>query len=117
MRRRVADHLRVVLDVLEPLVAGPAVAHHRAADGDHGGDEGAERDGRVVLDHRQPDPARPLASDLDRAGDEQLALVRASGPGGLVVDAKGQAGLVDLDQAGQGLALGIDHRPPQLARQ
>src|SRR4051812_37508498 len=29
--RRVADHLRVVLDTLEPGVAGPAAAHHRAA--------------------------------------------------------------------------------------
>src|SRR3954470_20640737 len=91
VRRRVADHPRVVLDVLEPRVAGPAVAHHRAAGGDHGGDEGAERDGRVVLDHREPGPPRALAPDLDRTGDQQLAVVRPPGPGRLAPAAEGQA--------------------------
>src|SRR3954470_303843 len=41
--RRVAAHPRVVLDVPEPLVARPAVAHHGAALGHVAGDEGAER--------------------------------------------------------------------------
>src|SRR3954447_25158175 len=117
VRRRVADHRRLVLDVLEARVAGPAVAHHRAALGHVAGDEGAERDGRVVADHREPGSSRPLAPDLDRTGDEQLALVRAPRPGRLAPARKGQAGLVDLDQAGQGLALRVDHRPPQLAEQ
>src|SRR3954469_2705898 len=39
--RRLADHLRVVLDLLEVAVAGPAVAHHRAAVRHVAGDEGA----------------------------------------------------------------------------
>ena len=101
---------------LRPRVAGPAVAHHGAADGDRGGDEGAERDRRVVVDHREPDPARPLAFDLDRAGDEELAVVRPAGADRLAPGAKGERGLVHLDQAGEGLALGVDHRPAQLAR-
>ena len=42
--------------------------------------------------------------------------MRPAGPGRLAPGAKGQAGLVHLDQAGQGLALGVDHRPAQLAR-
>jgi hypothetical protein len=36
---RVADDPRVVLDVLQPPVAGPAVAHHGAAVRDVAGDE------------------------------------------------------------------------------
>src|SRR3954452_22648891 len=115
--RRVADHLRLVLDVLQPPVARPAVAHHGAAGGDRDGDEGAERHGRAVADHREPDPARPLAFDLDRAGDEQLAAVRPAGAGRLALGAKGERGLVDLHQAGERLPLGVDHRPAQLARQ
>src|SRR5256885_424355 len=66
VRRGIADHPRVVLDVLEPLVAGPAVAHHRAALGHVAGDEAAQARGRVVLDHRQPGPPRTGAPDLDR---------------------------------------------------
>jgi hypothetical protein len=41
--RRATDHLRVVLDVLEALVAGPAVAYNRAAFNDIAGDEAAKR--------------------------------------------------------------------------
>src|SRR3954452_3492771 len=78
--RRVADHPRVVLHLLEAPVARPAVAHHRAAGRDRGGDEGAERDGRVVVGHRDPGPPRPLALDLDRARDQELAVVRPPGP-------------------------------------
>src|SRR4051794_7605234 len=117
VRRRVADHPRVVLDVLEPGVAGPAVTDDRAAGRDVTGDEAAERDRRVVVDHREPDPARPLALDLDRARDQELAVVRSAGPGRLVPGAKGQAGLVHLDQAGQGLPVRVDHCPAQLAEQ
>jgi hypothetical protein len=75
--------------------------------------------GRIVLDHRQPDPARSLAHDLDRARDQELAFVRAPGLGHdrRVLGAKGQAGLVDLDQAGERLPPRIDHGPTQLAQQ
>src|SRR3954452_7507313 len=99
--RGIADHPRVVLDVPEPGVAGPAVTDHRAAVRDVAGDEGAERDRRVVADPRQPGPPRALALDLDRARDQQLALVRPTGPDRLLPCAKGPAGLVDLDRAGQ----------------
>src|SRR3954454_12276443 len=94
--QRVADHPRVVLHLLEPGVARPAVAHHGAADGDHGGDEGAERDRRGVADRREPDPPRPLAFDLDRAGEEELAVVRPPGADRLPLGAKGDRGLVHL---------------------
>src|SRR5689334_10523630 len=115
--RRVADHLRVVLDLLQLPVARPAVAHHRAAVRDVAGDECAQALGRVVADHRQPGPPRALALDLDRARDQELAVVRPPGPGRLAVGAKGQAGLVHLDQAGQRLPVRVDHRRPQLPRQ
>src|SRR3954462_4059008 len=91
VRRDIADHPRVVLDVLEPRVAGPAVTDDRAAGRDVAGDEAAERDGRVVADHREPGPPRPLAPDLDRARDQELALVRPAGPGRLAPGAEGQA--------------------------
>ena len=81
VRRRRADHLGVVPDVPELGVTGPAVAHHRAAGGDVGRDEAAERRGRVVRDHREPHPPRGAALDLDRAGDEEPAFARAAGPG------------------------------------
>src|SRR4051795_4890767 len=77
--RGVADHPRVVLDVLELGVAGPAVAHHRAAVRDVGADEAAQARGRVVPDHRQPGPPRALALDLDPPPDQQPALVRPAG--------------------------------------
>src|SRR3954447_8763064 len=117
--RRVADHLRVVLDVRERGVPGPAVADDGAARDDVAGDERVERGGRVVPDHRQPDPARPLAHGLDRPRDQELALVRSAGLGRdrAVLGAKGEAGLVHLHQARQRLALGIDHRPAELAEQ
>src|SRR4051794_20513872 len=115
--RRVADHLRLVLDVRERGVPGPAVADDGAARDDVAGDEGAERGGRVVLDPRQPDPPRALALDLDRARDQELALVRAARPDRLVLAAKGDRGLVDLDQAGERLAFGVDHRPAELAQE
>src|SRR5438309_10461902 len=91
--RRGADHRRLVLDVLQLLVARPAVTDDGAAGGDRGGDEGAERDRRAVADHREPDPARPLAPDLDSTGHEQLAAVRPSGPSAIAPGAKGQTGL------------------------
>src|ERR671928_960819 len=100
--RDIADHLRIVLDVLEARVAGPAVADDRAAGRDVAGDEAAECGGRVVADHREPDPTRPLALDLDRAGDRQLALVRPPGPDRLGPRAKGAAGLVALPPARPG---------------
>ena len=75
------DHLGVVLDVLERGVAGPAVAHHRAADGNRSLDEAAQALDRVVLDHRQSDPAWSLALDFDRTRDQELALVRPAGLG------------------------------------
>src|SRR5207253_8454399 len=58
-----------------------------------------------------------LALDLDRARDQELAVVRAPRPGGLALGAKGQAGLVDLDQAGERLALGVDHRVAELPQE
>src|SRR3982750_2725744 len=70
--RGVADHPRVVLDVLELGVAGPAVAYHRAAVRDVGADEAAQARGRVVPGPRQPGPPRAPALDLDRAGAQQL---------------------------------------------
>src|SRR3954469_4754231 len=88
--RRLADHLRIVLDLLKVAVAGPAVAHHRAAVRYVAGDEGAQARGRVVPDHRQPDAPRALAPDLDRAGDQQLAVVRPPEPGRLALGAEGQ---------------------------
>jgi hypothetical protein len=89
----------VVLDVLARGVTGPAVADHGAATGDRSRDEAAQARGRIVLDYRQPDLARSLAHDLDRARDQELAFVRAPGLGHdrCFLGAKGQAGLVDLD--------------------
>src|SRR4051795_11605104 len=81
--RRLAAHLRIVLDLLEVAVAGPAVTDDRAAVGDVAGDEAAQALGRVVPDHRQPDAPRAGAPDLDRAGDQELAVVRPPGPGRL----------------------------------
>ena len=117
MRRGIADHLRVVLDLLEPRVAGPAVAHHRAAGGDRRRRRRRRGRGRVVADHREPGPPRALALDLDRPRDQQLAVVRPPGPGRLAPAAEGQAGLVHLDQAGQRLPVRVDHRRPQLPQQ
>src|SRR4051812_19955636 len=114
--RRLADPLRVVLDLLEVGVAGPAVTDDRAAVGDVAGDEAARALGRVVPDHRQPDAPRAGAPDLDRAGDQQLAVARPPGPGRRVPGAERQAGLVDLHQAAQRRAVGVDHRRPQLAQ-
>src|SRR3954451_9569687 len=73
--RRLADHLRVVLDLLEVAVAGPAVTDDRAAAGDVAGGEAAQALGRVVPDPRQPDAPRAFAPDHDRAGDQELAIV------------------------------------------
>src|SRR3954453_6672727 len=117
VRRDIADHLRVVLALLEGAVAGPAVTDDRAAAGDVAGDEAAQALGRVVPDHRQPDAPRALAPDLDRAGDQELAVVRPPGPGRRVPGAERQAGLVDLHQAAQRRAVGGDHRRPQLPQQ
>src|SRR3712207_8468516 len=63
-----ADDLRVVPDLLEAGLAGPAVADDRAAGGDRTGHEVAHAAGRVGLDHREADPPPGLAPQLDRAG-------------------------------------------------
>src|SRR4051794_22945944 len=88
--RRLADHLRVVLDLLEVAVAGPAVTDDRAAAGDVAGDEAAQARGGVVPDHRQPDAPRAPAPNLDRAGDQELAVVRPPGRAGVSPARKGR---------------------------
>src|SRR4051794_19478587 len=89
-----------MLYLLWGAVAGPAVTDDRAAVGDVAGAEAAQALGRVVPDHRQP--------DAPRAGDQELAVVRPPGPGRRVPGAERQAGLVDLHQAGQRRAVGVD---------
>src|SRR4051812_44889025 len=54
--RRVADHLRLVLDVRERGVPGPAVADDGAARDDVAGDEGVERGGVTSRFVRQSTP-------------------------------------------------------------
>ena len=103
MRRRVADHLRVVLDVRERGEPGPAVADDGAARGDVAGDEGVERGGRIVPDHvsrTRPGPL-PTISTVPRSGS--LSSRRAAGLGRdrVVLGCEREAGLVHLRRARQ----------------
>ena len=108
------------LTSVRPRVAGPAVADHRAA-GDHvASDEAGEGGGRIVLDHRKARPARPLADDLDRAGEQQLALVRTAGLGGdrVVLGAQGDTGVSSTStRPAKRRPLRVDHGTAQLGQQ
>ena len=98
-------------------VAGPAVGLGGAGGGDVVADEAVEAFGAVGRDLGQAQAARRVAvADLDGADDEQLAVVAAPGAAGhgIILGAERQRGLVDLDEARQRVALGIDHGFAQL---
>ena len=85
-----------------PGIGAPAVGPGDGARGRGGSDEGMQAVGRIVPDMGEADAARPLADDLDGAGDQQFPLVaapRAAGrrvvPGPVI-----DRGFVDFHQAG-----------------
>lgn len=123
MGGHLADDARVVGDVGGARVACPAVGLGGGAGGEVCGEEGVQAAGGEVRDLRQAYAAwaaiGAAVADLDGAGDEQLALVAAAAAAGrrVVLGAAGDRGLVDLDQAGQGRALGRDHGAAQLGTQ
>jgi hypothetical protein len=81
-------------------------------------EEGVQAVGREVGDRGQSDAPRPAVSHLDRPGDQQLALARAPAAARRVVlDAAGDRGLVDLDQAGERRPAGRDRGAAQLGAQ
>ena len=98
-------------------VAGPAVGLGGAGGGDVVADEAVEAFGAVGRDLGPAQAARRVAvADLDGADDAQLAVVAAPGAAGhgIILGAERQRGLVDLDEARQRVALGIDHGFAQL---
>ena len=72
--------------------------------------------GRVVGHRGETDAARTAILDLDRADDEDLALVTAptAAAHGIMLAAARDRGFVDLDQAGQRAAVRGDHAAAQL---
>jgi hypothetical protein len=77
--------------------------------------EGVQRLGAIIRDRRKPHPPeRQLlllcTLDLDRTDDEELAVVTASWPAGrwIVLGAKGNCGLIDLDQTAERRLSGRD---------
>ena len=75
--------------------------------------------GGEVVDAHETNAPRPLAFDLDGAGDQQFSLVAASlSAGGRIVPGPViDCGLVDFHKAGQGVVLGIDHGAAELGRE
>ena len=114
-----ADDVGIVSDLGRSRIAGPAVGLGGAPRLQRRLDEGVQAVGRIILDHGQAQASRLAVVDLDPAYDQHLALVAASAAAGrrVVLGPQGQACLVDLDDARQRMALGMDHRPAQLARQ
>lgn len=133
VRRHVADNAGIVAVFGEPEIGGMPVRDQRRARRDVRFDEGVDGVGVVAGNGSEPEAsgqgveafsAKSLGSlrlsggpvdDLDGADDDDLTgLERAVGV--VVVGAQRHFGLVDLDHALQRVAIGIDHRPPQLLR-
>ena len=86
------------------------------------GDEAMQGPGEEVVDGREADASgRGLVTDsddLNRVGDQELALVAARAPAlGALAGAVVERGLVDLDEPSQGIAFGRAHRTALLRRQ
>ena len=132
VRRHVADNAGIVAVFGEPEIGGMPVRDQRRARRDVRFDEGVDGVGMIAGNGSEPEAsgqgvevfsAESLGSlrlsggpvdDLDGADDDDLTgLERAVGA---VVGTQRHFGLVHFDHALQRVAIGIDHRPPQLLR-
>jgi hypothetical protein len=85
-----------------------------SAGGDIGADEARKRGGRGVGQQLQAQAPGAVAADLDRNPDQRLAgALSAAAEVGIAAT---EEALVDLDLAGERLALRGDHRTTQLVQ-
>ncbi len=133
MRRHVADDAGIVPVVGDTGIRGVPVGDQCRARRDVGLDEGVNVRGVVAGNGREPDAARQGVEVLppeslgslrlpdgpvdhfDGTDDDDLAGLQR-GVGILVVGAERHLGLIHFDHALQRIAVGIDHRAPQLVR-
>src|SRR5215211_1434811 len=95
-------------------VAVPPVGVHDRAGGSGGLHERAERVARGILDHPEPQATRAGPVNLNRDADERLLAARTTARAPLLQATEVE--LVDLNLALERLALGRDHRAPQLVQ-
>ena len=108
--------MRFVLDVLGAGIGGPAAGLGGGVLGEVVGEEAVQGGGGEVLDLGKPDASGPSVFDLDRAGDQQLALgASATAAGdGILFRTTGKGGFVGLDQAFERRTAGCHHGETQL---
>ena len=115
-----ADDKGLMDDLGGAAIAWPVVGLSGAVGCDVGGHEAMQAGGGEVVDGGQPDTARAsqraFVADLYGASDQELGVMAAPPAAGRRVArrAVSHRGLVDLDQACQGTALGRDHGAAQL---
>ena len=120
MGGHVADDMGIVIDAGRAGISRPSVGLGGGARGEIGFEESMQAGGRVIGHLGEPNAAGAGAAilDLDRAGDEDFALMAASATAGerVVLAAADDFGLVNLDQASEHAAVGRHHAAAQLCR-
>ena len=113
----VANDMRVVGVEGNICISRPAIGLGGTGRGDVLRDELVEAVSAVVSNAVETQPSRRVAvANFDAADHQHLALVAAPNTAAvrLLSGVEGQRGFVDLDQARQGIAVGVDHRTAQL---
>src|SRR5574338_401254 len=95
-----------IAGLAKPGIAAPAVGVSGFAIAEVVVDEGGENIGRNIGDDTKANPAAALAALLHRGGDDGFIL---GGPTRFAGFRTADIALVDLDLAGQGLAIGPNH--------
>ncbi len=115
-RGALAVRLVDLAERVDPLVAAPAVGHHRRSWFDVGGDEGVERVGRSVGEDGHAAAAKALwPSALDCDADQDLLSFLATATQSWLLGTK--ASLVHLDRARQAVPAGSHERRAQPVQQ